>query len=615
MAAAASLWGWASAQDGRLKKKIAAAKKKGLKGYKLIDAVDVWFGTNEPEFKAPRAVIDMLGDSDGKATVDDWLEAGLPKEHFKYFDKDGDGQFDHNEAWAWWMQRAGAEDMDLSEVENPPRGHFQRLGSHKDPLPADDLVYHKPYPHPRDFWKKHMDGYLPAILKGAQHGWPVMNWTKEVLKEKFGWVDAKLEPKVEGRGNSSAYKDLDKISPKHRMSIEDYLDIEEGKNIYVVSIIPQAMAWEVAHPSVLLCGSRSIIVDRDSKPPYKVGKHDYPHETEKNWMTHIFEANLWMGSGKTRSQLHYDKEWNVNCLISGRKRWVFINPFDADGKVQWARGEKFRKDNPLNNAWTDWVYLDPDAVDLIVQNKLRDLDYMELYQEAGDCIFLPYAILHQVEKLDTDLQVAVSWMFLPETMYDEGVCQDAPLDEDLPLAAMDTLYLYNGKGIIPQGYGDPKFFRDSVKREMKSAKEKHLSIKTLKNAVTRGDSSLKTVKDKKARIQKIYDVITEWADDPEKGLRRDELDKVPLRVWCKPAAEGDTDGPLPCDQGEEYLFCDNEEFTRMENYVQGALERKKAKEGDVKKEKPPPPGKKAPPRVWKPGQVLKSRQPQPKEEL
>ena len=34
-----------------------------------------------------------------------------------------------------------------------------------------------------------------------------MNWTREELAKRFGWVDAKLEPKVEGRGNNTAYKE------------------------------------------------------------------------------------------------------------------------------------------------------------------------------------------------------------------------------------------------------------------------------------------------------------------------------------------------------------------------------------------------------------------------
>lgn len=285
-------------------------------------------------------------------------------------------------------------------------------------------------------------------------------------------------------------------------------------------------------------------------------------------MTHIFEANLWMATGRTRSQFHYDKEWNVNCLLSGRKRWFFMNPFTYDEELQWARGKQFEKNDPLNNHWTDWVYLDPDHVDLIAQNKLRNMDYYELIQEAGDCLLIPYAMLHQVEKIGSDLQVAASWMFLPETIYDEEDCKDAPLESDLPLGVMDVMYAYSGKGIIPQGYPDPLDFVRRLGHEMDSNGEKVLTLKRIKKAVSGGDAVLATVKDRKARVKKLFQLLTSYAKDSSKGLQRDELlTSVPLRVWCKPASEGDSEGPLPCDRGEEYDILDNKEVGKIKDYI------------------------------------------------
>eukprot|EP00931_Biecheleriopsis_adriatica_P089546 TRINITY_DN63658_c0_g1_i1.p1 TRINITY_DN63658_c0_g1~~TRINITY_DN63658_c0_g1_i1.p1 ORF type:complete len:625 (+),score=117.46 TRINITY_DN63658_c0_g1_i1:48-1877(+) len=558
------------------------AMNRGLKGYDLIDAIDIWYGHNSPQYRGPHQQLDKLGNKDGKVTVDDWLSAGLPKDHFHYFDKNSDGFMDIHEAHSWHQQKKPARTMNVSEVNDPPRGHLQPLGAWKDPLPSEGLVYTKPYPHPRDFWRKHMDGYLPAVLKGAQYGWPAMNWTREDLVKRFGWVDCKLEPKVESRGNDSGYADLDAAAPSHRLSIEEYLRIEEGKNMYVVSIIPQAMAWEVAHPSVLLCGSRREMVDKRSKPPkYRKTKHEYPHESNYDWMTHVFEANLWIASGRTRSQFHYDKEWNVNCLLSGKKRWFFMNPFETDKELQWSRGRKFKADNPLNNAWTDWVYLDPDRVDLIVQHKLRNMDYYELIQEAGDCIFIPYAMLHQVQKLDDGLQVAASWMFLPETIYDEDVCKDAPLEEDLPLAAMDTLYMYTGKGLIPQGYADPLNFVAQVRDVMERSQQSHLTLKLFEHVVTQGEAILGSIKGRKKKIKAIHKHLSSYAKDPAAGLTKEELMNVPLRYWAKPAAEGDHEGPLPCDNGQEYEPCSDEEFHKITSFVEEKLRSGKAKPAEV----------------------------------
>eukprot|EP00927_Polykrikos_kofoidii_P006880 TRINITY_DN1279_c0_g1_i4.p1 TRINITY_DN1279_c0_g1~~TRINITY_DN1279_c0_g1_i4.p1 ORF type:complete len:632 (+),score=82.66 TRINITY_DN1279_c0_g1_i4:80-1975(+) len=564
--------GCAIADARNFKKQIKAAKKRGLSGYKLIDELDIWFGDQSPDVGVVWKQLDEIGNGDKKVTMKDWLAAGLPQAHFTYFDTDKNGKLDVHEAHSWHQQRQPAQTMNLSEVDDPPRGHHQPLGSWKDPLPTDDLIYHKPYPHPRDFWRKHMDGYLPALLKGAQEGQPAMKWTPDVLRERFGWVDVKLEPKIETRDNDTGYIDLDAISPTHRLNISEFLRLEKNKNIYVVSVLPQPMAWEVAHPSVLLCGSRRKIVDKRSSPPYKIrDDHPYPHEQGYSWMTHLFEANLWMGTGTTRSQLHYDKEWNVNCLLSGTKRWFFLDPFSHHENLQWSRGKKFKPNDPLNNAWTDWVYLNPDHVDLIVQNKLRNMDYFELIQEAGDCVFIPYAMLHQVQKLDPGFQVAVSWMFLPETVYDEEACKEAPIDTDIPLSVMDTMYMYSGKGIIPQGYADPLNFVKLLKESMQQQRSEHLTLPIFTAVVTQGEAILRFAKDKNERIKKMYKLILEYASDPKRGLSVKELNKVPLRIWCKPAAEGDAEGPLPCDDGEEYILPKDEEISRMEKYLEERL--------------------------------------------
>ena len=77
-------------------------------------------------------------------------------------------------------------------------------------------------------------------------------WDKEYLAEKFGDVQLKLEPKLEARGDHSAYIDVDKYH--HRIDIKNYLKEMETKNIYAVSIIPYEMAKEVNIVPSILCG-------------------------------------------------------------------------------------------------------------------------------------------------------------------------------------------------------------------------------------------------------------------------------------------------------------------------------------------------------------------------
>jgi len=271
--------------------------------------------------------------------------------------------------------------------------------------------------------------------------------------------------------------------------------------------------------------------------------------------------------------------------MGGRKKWVFLDPFKYAKDIPWARGNKFMPNNPLNNKWTDWIWLDPDRVDLIVQHKLRDFDYYELMQEAGDCLLIPYAMLHQVEKIGLDLQVAASWMFLPESIYDEEACASAPLHEDLPLAAMDTLYAYNGSGLIPQGYGDPLFFAKRLFDEHKQSGAKHLQLKLFSKIVSEGGAILRGKKD---RIKKLFDFISSYAEDPKKGLRGDEILKVPLRIWCKPASEGDQEGPLPCDVGQEYHVLTDAELKEQKDHIEALLTKQPPNaQGNVDSSGPP----------------------------
>merc|ERR1712079_40587 len=77
-------------------------------------------------------------------------------------------------------------------------------------------------------------------------------------------------------------------------------------------------------------------------------------------------------------------------------------------------------------------------------------------------------------------------------------------------------------------------------------------------------------------------MLTRYAGDPQKGLTRKDLKKIPLRIWSKPAAEGDHEGPLPCDHGEEYFPCDDQEYHKMKQYVEEKLvsHRLQVKESD-----------------------------------
>eukprot|EP00913_Durusdinium_trenchii_P028916 g27111.t1 len=135
---------------------------------------------------------------------------------------------------------------------------------------------------------------------------------------------------------------------------------------------------------------------------------------------------------------------------------------------------------------------------------------------------------------------------------------------------MDTLFMYSGKGLIPQGYQDPLNFISKLASYMDEANEEHLTLKTFTKAVTEGDAILKSIRNGKQKIKKLYDRISAYGT--ENVLGRKELRKVPLRLWAKAAAEGDDEGPLPCDHGQEYEDCSDKEFKKMTDFVQALIQ-------------------------------------------
>ena len=87
------------------------------------------------------------------------------------------------------------------------------------------------------------------------------------------------------------------------------------------------MAWDVNIPAAMQCGSRTKQLDPMMK---KLGPHPFPHEKGLNWLTHIYEANLWLSQGRTRSQVlppshlltHLLADWLFHWLSCWLCHWL-----------------------------------------------------------------------------------------------------------------------------------------------------------------------------------------------------------------------------------------------------------------------------------------------------
>lgn len=269
-------------------------------------------------------------DGDHKVNYEEARANGLGAVHFAYYDTSPtDQMLDYRE----WMRCARElPQYAAADLAAPaPPGHLQPLGQHGTPAPMGDLVdvleYKEgtPPPHPRKFWTNQVEAHRPALLRGAARFSPAASrWTEKYLHERYGDVAVKVEPAEEDRGSSLAYDRLREHVPQNgRLSLRELLELPTEASAYAVSILPQIMAWDVSVPPTVLCGGRHRRLPKHASQMYRV-PHPYP-QAETPWMTHLLENNLWVGRGRTRSQLHFDKENIVNCLFQGEKRWTLID--------------------------------------------------------------------------------------------------------------------------------------------------------------------------------------------------------------------------------------------------------------------------------------------------
>lgn len=489
----------------------------------------------------------------------------MTKRHFDYYNRKNPekGYLNYDEFMRFSREREPFLKLTDKDFEGPPpEGHMKPLGFHnrKEMKMEIDVIDHTM--HPRDFWSKYVSKHKPVLLRGIDQGKGWEKWDEDYIKKHFGWVDLKIEPKIENRGNSPILNNMPK-----RLNISTYFETMRESTLYAVSILPQEMAWDVNFPAPMLCGGRNKKPSLDSRNPVDV-KHPFPHDKGRQWMTHLYEANLWLGYGRTRSQLHYDKEQNVNCLYRGEKKWILIDTRTFYNDVTWVRGGRFQGEDDLKNTGTDWVAIDPDAVDLIVHKSFRNVKYYEFTQKAGDCVFLPYAMLHWVNKTNPGFQAAVSYMWLPEESYDEEVCKKAPL-VNIPMGAMDILWYYNGTGVIPQGYPDPVNVVRSLIGIMQQMRTQYLTKNVIYNFCQQGDNHCKH---DKREIDYTWQQMVDAGGpktDPDQGIHISEMwwPKLPLGNWLKLAAETDSEGMLPCDEGQRYVYPPEEELAKQDTIL------------------------------------------------
>jgi hypothetical protein len=392
---------------------------------------------------------------------------------------------------------------------------------------------------PHKFWTDYVIPHRALVVRGALEGSDALvNWGEpEYLISRFGDLEAKVEHRLEARGDSL----MKKVSKSGRARVRDI--VEKNVDGYVVSVVPQPMAWEVNVPNCVLCGSRSRNY-LDLSPSY-------------SFMTEIEETSLWISRGRTRSQFHYDKENTFNCLVTGKpKEWVILDTRKYGEKVPWVRGGGYNMTDDRETLYTDWVGVDVDRVDLNLHSYLLEAEFEVVTQYPGDCIFIPYSMLHYAGHLveDDTLQVAVSFMWLPETTYNERNCPKEFSKSGIPLAVFDTVWYYSGFGAVPQGHHNPRHLAEAItpRSNNNTVLFNRLAVVRFLSPGTRStDPGFEYVL---SCLKLVEECVKHGVD-------------VPLDLWLELSTAVDMNG-LGCNRNQTYIPRPLEELNRMFAFLQ-----------------------------------------------
>ncbi|XP_013411943.1 jmjC domain-containing protein 5 [Lingula anatina] len=263
-------------------------------------------------------------------------------------------------------------------------GHLQYLGSHR---PAEGTIGIKDFwPDPATFYNNYIKPGKPLLFKGKAKGIPAFNlWTDEYLRNKYGDIKIDIEKgKKETRQGGML-----------RVPMSTFLNLYKEANIYMVYSLGSKMMEEFHLPKPLLCGGYTKILQ---------------------------DAVLWFSSGGTKSVLHSDDIDNINCLMDGTKRLIFIDKKYKD----LVEKDGFREDGGYSSV-------DVEKVDMEKFPSFRNIPWSEVTMDKGDCLFIPTGWYHHVSSTGPrNLAINIWFTHLPKFNHTDCAVP-GELPESLPL--------------------------------------------------------------------------------------------------------------------------------------------------------------------------------------
>nr|XP_002737753.2 PREDICTED: lysine-specific demethylase 8-like [Saccoglossus kowalevskii] len=253
-----------------------------------------------------------------------------------------------------------------------PRGHLQPLGSHQPP--EGDIEKIDVIPPPDVFYNKYIKRSKPVIFKDAAKALPGFSlWNDDYLRTEYGDNIVRVDfGKKENRAHSA-----------DPMPLAEFLDIYKSSDRYLVDTLPEPMWKEFMLLPCITCGG---------------------------FTKRLQDAVLWFSNGGTKSFLHMDTVDNIICMISGHKKWFYVDI-------------KYIDHVDFDHKEGDYCAVDVDKVDMYRYPGLQDVPWWSADLAPGDCMYVPYGWSHQVTSISRNIAVNIWWT--PIEQFNISDCQAA----------------------------------------------------------------------------------------------------------------------------------------------------------------------------------------------
>ncbi|XP_041462941.1 bifunctional peptidase and arginyl-hydroxylase JMJD5-like [Lytechinus variegatus] len=280
----------------------------------------------------------------------------------------------------------GSSKVDSSDPAELWPGHLEPLGA-KAVQRAIPVI--EGFLSPKTFYVDHVLGSLPVVFRnGAKLSPAFKSWSDTNLR---------LRPEAETTIiDVEIRKKEDRKQPTQRMKFTEFLERYQTEDEYMVDTLPKFLRKDVVIPPPLVCDE---ILQR------------------------ISDVVMWFSSGGTKSHLHNDDTDNINCLFSGQKDILFLN------YTQYRH--QFHFDHPDGS----YSSVDVDSVDMIKYPGLRNVEFYKAKLFPGDCIYIPYKWIHQVNSIGRNIAVNVWFDHSCETVPSPEIC--GPTDRRLTIADVE----------------------------------------------------------------------------------------------------------------------------------------------------------------------------------